>query len=84
VFEFIAIWYDRQRRLSTLGYRTPAEYEATLALRCWPGTRDPTVSATCSVRFCTKGVVGIVDQALGQVRDYEATVIPERRIAQTR
>jgi len=31
VFEFIEIWYNRQRRHSTLGYRTPAEYEATLA-----------------------------------------------------
>jgi transposase InsO family protein len=28
VFEFIEIWYNRQRRHSTLGYRTPAEYEA--------------------------------------------------------
>lgn len=27
VFEFIEIWYNRQRRHSTLGYRTPAEYE---------------------------------------------------------
>lgn len=31
VFEFIEIWYNRQRRHSTLGYRTPVEYEATLA-----------------------------------------------------
>lgn len=31
VFEFIEIWYNRQRRHSTLGYRTPLEYEATLA-----------------------------------------------------
>ncbi|MGH7648257.1 MAG: IS3 family transposase, partial [Gemmatimonadaceae bacterium] len=31
VFEFIEIWYNRQRRHSTLGYRTPMEYEATLA-----------------------------------------------------
>ncbi|HKV49556.1 MAG TPA: IS3 family transposase, partial [Gemmatimonadaceae bacterium] len=30
VFEFIEIWYNRQRRHSTLGYRTPVEYEATL------------------------------------------------------
>ena len=30
-FEFIEIWYNRQRRHSTLGYRTPVEYEATLA-----------------------------------------------------
>ena len=27
VFEFIEIWYNRQRRHSTLGYRTPAEDE---------------------------------------------------------
>jgi putative transposase len=27
VFEFIEIWYNRQRRHSTLGYRTPVEYE---------------------------------------------------------
>jgi putative transposase len=28
LFEFIEIWYNRQRRHSSLGYRTPAEYEA--------------------------------------------------------
>lgn len=27
VFAFIEIWYNRQRRHSALGYRTPAEYE---------------------------------------------------------
>lgn len=27
VFEFIEIWYNRQRRHSTLGYRTPMEFE---------------------------------------------------------
>ena len=27
VFEFIEIWYNRQRRHSTLGYRTPVEFE---------------------------------------------------------
>lgn len=27
LFEFIEIWYNRQRRHSSLGYRTPAEYE---------------------------------------------------------
>jgi transposase InsO family protein len=27
LFEFIEIWYNRQRRHSALGYRTPAEYE---------------------------------------------------------
>jgi putative transposase len=28
LFTFIEIWYNRQRRHSTLGYRTPAEFEA--------------------------------------------------------
>jgi putative transposase len=28
IFEFIEIWYNRQRRHSTLGYATPTEYEA--------------------------------------------------------
>jgi transposase InsO family protein len=27
LFAFIEIWYNRQRRHSTLGYRTPAEFE---------------------------------------------------------
>jgi putative transposase len=27
VFEFIEIWYNRQRRHSSLGYRTPVQYE---------------------------------------------------------
>ena len=30
VFEFIEIWYNRRRRHSSLGYRTPAGYEAEL------------------------------------------------------
>lgn len=30
VFEFIEIWYNRQRRHSTLGYLTPVEYEEQL------------------------------------------------------
>jgi transposase InsO family protein len=30
IFEFIEIWYNRQRRHSTLGYRTPAEFEEQL------------------------------------------------------
>ena len=31
LFEFIEVWYNRQRRHSTLGYRTPAEDETTLS-----------------------------------------------------
>ena len=31
VFEFIEIWYNRKRRHSALGYRTPAEYAEELA-----------------------------------------------------
>jgi len=30
LFEFVEIWYNRQRRHSTLGYRTPVEYEEGL------------------------------------------------------
>lgn len=30
LFEFIEIWYNRQRRHSTLGYRTPIEYETQM------------------------------------------------------
>lgn len=30
LFEFIEIWYNRQRRHSSLGYRTPVEYETQL------------------------------------------------------
>ena len=30
VFTFIEIWYNRKRRHSTLGYRTPVEFEADL------------------------------------------------------
>lgn len=33
IFEFIEIWYNRQRRHSSLGYCTPAEYEDRLALQ---------------------------------------------------
>ena len=28
IFEYIEVWYNRQRRHSTLGYATPSEYEA--------------------------------------------------------
>lgn len=31
LFQFIEIWYNRRRRHSSLGYRTPAEFEAYLA-----------------------------------------------------
>jgi transposase InsO family protein len=27
IFFFLEVWYNRQRRHSSLGYRTPAEYE---------------------------------------------------------
>jgi len=30
LFEYIEIWYNRQRRHSTIGYRSPADYEASL------------------------------------------------------
>ncbi len=30
LFEFIEVWYNRQRKHSSLGYRSPAEFEATL------------------------------------------------------
>jgi transposase InsO family protein len=30
IFEFIEIWYNRQRRHSTLGYRSPVDYETQL------------------------------------------------------
>lgn len=33
VFEYIEIWYNRQRRHSTLGYMTPARYDEMLALK---------------------------------------------------
>ncbi|MEO7863086.1 MAG: IS3 family transposase, partial [Nitrospirales bacterium] len=28
IFEYIEVFYNRQRRHSTLGYHSPAEYEA--------------------------------------------------------
>ena len=28
IFEYVEVWYNRQRRHSTLAYATPAEYEA--------------------------------------------------------
>ena len=33
LFEYIEVWYNRQRRHSTLGYLSPAEYETCLAER---------------------------------------------------
>jgi putative transposase len=33
IFEFIEIWYNRQRRHSSIGYLTPAEYDQQLAKR---------------------------------------------------
>lgn len=32
IFEYLEVFYNRQRRHSTLGYRSPAEYEATAAV----------------------------------------------------
>ncbi len=30
LFQFIEIWYNRQRRHSSLGYQSPVQYEAEL------------------------------------------------------
>jgi transposase InsO family protein len=30
LFEYIEVWYNRQRRHSSLGYLSPADYEVTL------------------------------------------------------
>ena len=32
IFEYIEVFYNRQRRHSTLGYHSPAEYEARVAV----------------------------------------------------
>ena len=31
VFEYIEVWYNQQRRHSSLGYQSPVEYEQQLA-----------------------------------------------------
>ena len=31
LFEYLEVWYNRQRRHSSLGYKTPVEYAAQLA-----------------------------------------------------
>ena len=33
LFEFIEVWYNRQRRHASLRYRTPAQYEADVLRR---------------------------------------------------
>jgi putative transposase len=33
IFEYIEVWYNRQRRHSSLGYLTPAEFDRQLALK---------------------------------------------------
>jgi transposase InsO family protein len=32
IFEYLEVFYNRQRRHSTLGYRSPAEFEARAAV----------------------------------------------------
>jgi transposase InsO family protein len=32
IFEYIEVWYNRQRRHSTLGYRSPEQFEANHAM----------------------------------------------------
>lgn len=36
IFEFIEVWYNRERRHSSLGYCTPVEYEAALEKQARP------------------------------------------------
>lgn len=36
IFEFIEVWYNRQRLHSSLGYLSPADYEAKLAVQTLP------------------------------------------------
>lgn len=60
IFEYIEVWYNRQRRHSSLGYRSPAQYEEELQqasqLRCprnrgspnLQGARDSMENHECS------------------------------------
>ena len=36
IFEYIEVWYNRKRLHSSLGYRSPAEYEAQMAHQAMP------------------------------------------------
>ena len=36
IFEFIEVWYNRQRLHSSLGYLSPADYEAKMAVQNLP------------------------------------------------
>jgi transposase InsO family protein len=54
IFEFIEVWYNRQRRHSSLGYRSPAQYEAALHARAATGVSHGSQagngSHTCPMR----------------------------------
>jgi transposase InsO family protein len=45
VFEYIEVWYNRQRRHSSLGYVSPAEFERRALAEA---TRAGTLSSTCA------------------------------------
>jgi transposase InsO family protein len=32
IFEYVEVWYNRKRRHSTLGFRSPEEYESSLPI----------------------------------------------------
>jgi putative transposase len=36
IFEFIEVWYNRERLHSSLGYLSPADYEAKMAIENCP------------------------------------------------
>ncbi|MBX3327826.1 MAG: hypothetical protein KF682_18185 [Nitrospira sp.] len=40
IFEYLGVFYNRQRRHSTLSYHSPAEYEARAAI-AYPGVDFP-------------------------------------------